>query len=87
MRLLLTCTLLLGLTACGGGGGSSDDDTATTDLCQRTDVNSRVFCALQQDYLWYKDLPASINPDNYSTPQALLDAAVARLAGFRASLS
>ena len=75
MRLLLTCTLLLGLTACGGGGSSSsDDNTATTDLCQRTDVNSQVFCALQQDYLWYKDLPASINPDNYSTPQALLDA-------------
>ena len=79
MRLLLTCTLLLGLTACGGGGNSSssDDDTATTDLCQRTDVNSQVFCALQRDYLWYRDLPASINPDSYNSPSALLQAVAA----------
>ena len=76
MRSLILLTLLTTLAACGGGG-SSDNSTGATPICQRTDVNSRVFCALQQDYLWYRDLPASINPDNYSSPSALLQAVVA----------
>lgn len=76
MRSLILLTLLTTLAACGGGG-SGDNTTGTTPICQRTDVNSRVFCALQQDYLWYRDLPASINPDSYSSPEAMLQAVVA----------
>ncbi|MEO3878117.1 S41 family peptidase [Rheinheimera fenheensis] len=77
MRVLLTSVLLMALTACGGGGSSSNDDSAGTNLCQRSDINSQVFCALQQDYLWYRDLPASINPDSFNSPSALLEAVAA----------
>lgn len=77
MRVLLTSVLLLALTACGGGGSSSNDDSAGTNLCQRSDINSQVFCALQQDYLWYRDLPSSINPNSYNSPAALLEAVAA----------
>jgi len=74
MRTLILCMSLFLLSACGGGGSGSTSETA---ICQRTDVNSQVFCALQQDYLWYKDLPASINPDSYSSPSALMQAVAA----------
>ena len=32
---------------------------------------------MQQDYLWYRDLPASVNPASYSSPAALLQAVAA----------
>ncbi|MFT7194429.1 MAG: carboxyl-terminal processing protease, partial [Rheinheimera aquimaris] len=74
--LLLTGCLLC---ACGGGGNSNSggNTAAPGNLCQRNDINAQVFCALQQDYLWYRDLPASINPDNYASPSALLQAVAA----------
>ncbi len=74
MRILILLSAIFVLSACGG---SSNDSSAQTSLCQRSDVNSRVFCTLQQDYLWYRDLPASINPDSYTTPAALLAAVAA----------
>lgn len=72
--LLLTACLLSG---CGGGGNSGGNTAAPVNICQRNDINALVFCALQQDYLWYRDLPASINPDNYASPSALLQAVAA----------
>ncbi len=74
MRVLILLTTLFTLAACGGGG-RNDDDIAG--ICQRQDINSRIFCALQRDYLWYRDLPASINPDSYASPGALLQAVAA----------
>ena len=75
MRLIMFAAGCLLLAACGGGSGSSGaGSSAQTSVCQRSDINSQVLCALQRDYLWYKDLPASINPDSYNTPQALLEA-------------
>src|SRR5690606_27939802 len=74
MRAVIIVTALFALSGCGGGG--SDDASATT-ACQRTDINSRVFCALQQDYLWYSELPADINPGAYSSPAAMLNAVAA----------
>lgn len=74
MRALIIVTALFALSGCGGGG--SDDASATT-ACQRTDINSQVFCALQQDYLWYSELPADINPGSYASPGAMLDAVAA----------
>lgn len=73
MRKIILFSALLILSGCGG----SDTDDASTSICQRNDVNSQVFCALQRDYLWYSDLPASIDPDSYSTPEALLQAVAA----------
>jgi carboxyl-terminal processing protease len=75
MRHLCLLFSISTLFACGGGG--SGGSSVQTSLCQRTDVNSQVFCALQQDYLWYRDLPTTINPDNYSSPSALLNAVIA----------
>lgn len=76
MRILILITALFILSGCGGGG-SSDDAPAPTTACQRTDINSQVFCALQQDYLWYSELPADINPGSYASPGAMLDAVAA----------
>uniref|UniRef100_UPI004047DCD3 S41 family peptidase n=1 Tax=Rheinheimera sp. TaxID=1869214 RepID=UPI004047DCD3 len=75
MRSLILISVLLTLSACGGG--SSDDTATETAACQRTDINSRVFCALQRDYLWYRELPADINPGAYSSPAAMLNAVAA----------
>ena len=72
MRLLILCTMLISLTGCGGGGSSNNDDVAG--VCDNRDINSKIFCALQQDYLWYQDLPAVINPLSYNSPQAMLEA-------------
>lgn len=75
MRILIILTALFILNSCGGSSGS--DASGGNNICQRTDVISQVFCALQQDYLWYRDLPASIDPASYSTPAALLQAVAA----------
>jgi len=76
MRSIFVLVSVLMLSACGGGG-SSNGSGSQTSICQRSDVNSQVFCALQQDYLWYRDLPSSINPDSYNSPSALLNAVIA----------
>ena len=75
MRVLMLAATCLVLSACGGSSGSNN--STQTNYCQRSDINSQVFCALQRDYLWYKDLPTSINPDSYNTPEALLNAVIA----------
>lgn len=77
MRILILATTIILLTACGGGGGQDTGSSEQTSICQRNDINSQVFCALQQDYLWYRDLPASINPNSYNSPAALLQDVIA----------
>ncbi|KUM54350.1 S41 family peptidase [Rheinheimera sp. EpRS3] len=77
MRIFILLAALTTLTACGGGGNIDTDSTGQTSICQRTDINSQVFCVLQQDYLWYRDLPASVNPDSYSSPDELIQAVAA----------
>ena len=73
--LILSMTLML--AACGGGSDNDLSGNVSTPLCQRSDVNSRLYCAMQQDYLWYRDMPTGVNPDNYSTPGAMLQAVLA----------
>ena len=72
---ILSMTLLL--LACGGGSDDTTSGNVNTPLCQRSDVNARLYCAMQQDYLWYRDMPTGINPDNYSSPSAMLQAVLA----------
>ena len=75
MRKIILFSALLILSGCGSSDNETDD--ASSSICQRSDVNSQIFCALQRDYLWYSDLPTSIDPDSYSTPAALLEAVAA----------
>ena len=77
MRAIILLLTGFMLSACGGGGSNGGNTTAPVNICQRSDINAQVYCALQQDYLWYRDLPASINPDNYASPEALLQAVAA----------
>ncbi len=76
MRIILLCSALL-LAACGGSSSDTNTDGGGTTICQRTDINSQVYCAMQQDYLWYRDMPASVNPASYSSPMALIQAVAA----------
>ncbi|CAM3736832.1 S41 family peptidase [Rheinheimera salexigens] len=67
-------TLVL-LVGCGGGGSMSNGSGgAAIAVCQQNNVNAKILCALQKNYLWYKDLPANINPTAYSSPEAMLEA-------------
>ena len=65
---LFTAFLLLG---CGGSSNNADDKTA---VCQQNDVNSKIFCALQKNYLWYKDLPENVDLTVYTSPDQMLAA-------------
>ncbi|MGI5309064.1 S41 family peptidase [Rheinheimera sp. WS51] len=66
MRILSLFVMLLTLTSCG----SSDSNN-------ELEINAQVFKALQQDYLWYGDLPSSINAADYNSPQTMLAAVAA----------
>lgn len=77
MRFLIVLATLMGLSACGGGSSDDRSNTGNSNICQRSDVNSQIFCALQRDYLWYRDLPTTIDPDSYTSPSALLQAVAA----------
>lgn len=68
MRKIILFSALLILSGCGG----SDDNASSQ--CSGNDLNSKVFCELQQDYFWYRDLPDSIDPDAYNSPTELLNA-------------
>jgi len=66
VRILSLFVMLLTLTSCG----SSDSNN-------ELEINAQVFKALQQDYLWYGDLPSSINAADYNSPQTMLAAVAA----------
>lgn len=90
MNKLYQTMLMLGLCAsfvgCGGGGGGGNvaqtTPPATTTpppagQCSVADENQSVLTYLQDEYYWYKDIPAGLNPASYATPQDLLNAAKA----------
>ncbi len=64
-RLMVISILSLVLIGCGGSSDSDD--------CSIPDQNQTWFSYLQDWYYWYQDLPASINPQAYSSIQAMLD--------------
>lgn len=71
--LLTTATL----TACGGGGGQGGAITSppptASDPCSLSAQKQFVFDQMQLWYLWNDRLPASVNLDDYDTPQDLID--------------
>jgi len=68
----LLAALVISTTACGGGGdnGSSGEGAVA---CTVQDKNAEVYALMKDVYYWYTAVP-DVNPANYSSPQALLDA-------------
>lgn len=59
--------LLSWLTLIGGCGGSSGDDA-----CSVVEENQFIHEVMLDAYLWYQDIPATVNYDDYDSPQDLL---------------
>jgi carboxyl-terminal processing protease len=76
MKGILGLVTLLLLIGCGGSTVNSDGNTGgnPVGVCQQSTINAKIFCALEKNYLWYKDLPSNVNPSAYSSPAALLEA-------------
>ena len=70
--LILTATVV---AACGGGGGGPSNPTQQPDACGVAGQKQFVLDAMYDWYLWNDLLPDknSVNIDEYSTPDALLD--------------
>jgi carboxyl-terminal processing protease len=71
-RRLPAVVLGLALSACG----SSGSDNSFSAECSILNQNQYVIDTMQQWYLWYDQLPA-LNPANYNSPEAMLDALIA----------
>jgi C-terminal processing protease CtpA/Prc len=68
----LLCVALL--ANCGGGGDNSQVPIESGfQTCSVPDQNAVFFEFMQNTYLWYDQLPASINPQSYATVDAMLD--------------
>lgn len=67
----LVCSLPL-LASCGGGG--SDNGSPNTGGCSIAEQNTFFLDYMRENYFWYEDIPASIDPTDYASVDALLDA-------------
>ncbi len=87
MKKLSYIAVSLFLTACGGGGGGGSTNNGinvdppslpspppTVAECSIADQNQKLWSLLQDQYFWYRDLPASVSTDTYDSPSALLEA-------------
>jgi carboxyl-terminal processing protease len=72
-RRLPAVLLGLALSACGN---SSDSGGTFSGECSVVNQNQFVIDTMQRWYLWYDQLP-TLNPVNYSSPDAMLDALIA----------
>lgn len=63
------------LGACGGGGGDGESIVATPppDTCAIAEQNRFVNDTMRDIYFWVDELP-SVDPNNFDSPEALLDA-------------
>ena len=75
---ILAAALFFTLSACSGEGGDDYyvDDFDQVAECSIIGQNRFVYDVLEQWYLWENTLP-NINPDSFSSPEALLDTLVA----------
>lgn len=80
LPVVISCLLL---AACGGGGGSqgsnSGSGSGSVDPCSVAGQKEFVSETAESWYYWYDEL-ADVNPDDYATAQAYLDALTAPLA-------
>lgn len=78
MKRMLCVTVASALVACGGGGGG-DGSTGLNppppvaqDGCSMTEQKQFVLDAMRDWYFWNDLLPATVNIQDYATPEALL---------------
>lgn len=71
---ILALVSVASLAGCGGdsGGGQTPIESGF-EMCSVPDQNAVFFEFLQNTYLWYDQLPASIDPQAYSSVDAMLD--------------
>lgn len=70
---LLSAVCLLILASCGGSNSSQEPIQSGFEKCSVPDQNAVFFDFMQNTYLWYDELPASIDPQAYSTVDNMLD--------------
>lgn len=61
--------LALIVTGCGGGDGGGMVDNNNLNRCNE---NQEIYSIMNEWYYWYDEMP-DVDPDDYATPQALLD--------------
>ncbi|KKO48637.1 carboxyl-terminal protease [Arsukibacterium sp. MJ3] len=71
--------LIFSMLLVGCGGSDSADNSPTNDIaeCNRSDINSQLYCKLYADYLWYRELKTGVDPLAFSTPAAYLRQVIA----------
>ncbi len=72
MRKLLVLVIAALLTACGGGGGSGGPASGSA-ACSTNGQKQFVLDSMRTWYLWNDRLPASVNLNDFATPETLLD--------------
>ena len=83
-RIALTSTLALALTACGGGGSENNDTsgggvsgTPTPAQCSVRDRQDWSLAVINEWYLFPDLIDTTVDPADFTTVQAYLDALVA----------
>lgn len=72
MRKLPVLVIAALLTACGGGGGSGGPASGGA-TCSANGQKQFVLDSMRTWYLWNDRLPASVNLNDFATPETLLD--------------
>ena len=73
-RTLAASALLVVIAGCGGGGGGGGDSSdGVPTACAEPARKQFVLNATRDWYLFDDLLPASVNPANFATAEALLD--------------
>src|SRR5690606_17957671 len=67
----LLAAFAVALAGCGGGDGSNPRGVAGA--CTVDEKNQEVYALMKDAYYWYQHVP-NVDPTDYSSPQALLDA-------------
>ena len=59
---------------CACGGTSSQGSAPSASDCSVAGENAQILSVMQSWYYWYQTLPGNVNPANYASTNALLDA-------------
>lgn len=84
---LLALICISGLASCGGSSDNQEPIESGFATCSVPDQNAVFFNFLQNTYLWYDELPASIDPLAYNSVDDMLNAVRVeedRFSGFQA---